>query len=363
MLKVGDVVSFLENKFPLSWQESYDNCGLLIGNKESAITGVLISLDCTEDVIDEALSNGANLVISHHPLIFSGLKRITGANLVERVVIKAIQYNVALYALHTNFDHSSDGVSYQIAKKLGLNNIKTLKPMADQLLKLTTFVPLDFHNQVLHALFEAGAGQIGNYDSCSFNTTGEGTYRANEKANPFIGKPNELHKEKENRIELILAKHKLKSVLNALFASHPYEEVAYDIVSLNNTWQNVGAGVYGEFDVVLSKPDFLNLVKKVYGGSVKFTAFNKNIRRVGLCGGTGIFLLNDAIQQNCDAYITSDIKYHQFFDADNRLMLIDVGHYEAEILSLSFLVDLLERNFTTFAIRLAKSHTNPVNYL
>jgi dinuclear metal center YbgI/SA1388 family protein len=363
MMKVGDVVSFLEDQFPLSWQESYDNCGLLIGNKESTITGVLVSLDCTEEVVDEALSNGANLIVSHHPLIFSGLKKITGFNLVERVVIKAIQNNIALYALHTNYDHSSDGVSYQIATKLGLNNIKTLKPIADQLLKLTTFVPLDFHNQVLQALFEAGAGHIGNYDSCSFNIQGEGTFRANEKANPFIGKANELRKEKENRIELILPQHKLKSVLKALFASHPYEEVAYDIVSLKNTWQNVGAGVYGEFDVALSQPDFLNLVKNVYGGTIKYTAFKKNVRRVGLCGGTGFFLLNDAIQQNCDAYITSDIKYHQFFDADNQLMLIDVGHFEAEILSLSFLVDLLERNFTTFAVRLAKSHTNPVNYL
>ena len=363
MITIDEVVALIETKYPLSWQESYDNCGLQTGNLQATLTGIVISLDCTEQVIDEALANGANLIISHHPVIFSGLKKITGKSDAEKVIIKAIKHDISLYALHTNFDNAPEGVSYQLANILGLNRIKPLQVSQGQLNKLSTYVPVDHADSLRNALFDAGAGGIGNYDSCSFNVAGIGTFRPNQKANPFLGSAGELHQENEIKLEVLVPNHLLGSVTKALFNQHPYEEVAYEIIQLKNEWKELGSGAWGEFDEPKSADQFLNLVKETFGGNIKFTSKVKQVKRVGICGGTGIFLLKNAFAAQCDAFITSDVKYHQFFDSSKNLMIVDIGHYEAEILALSTIRDFLLQNFSTFAIQLAESHTNPVNYL
>lgn len=363
MITIGDIVAIIEKKYPLSWQESYDNCGLLVGDSDNPIKGVLISLDCTVEVVEEAIAKGANMIISHHPFIFSALKNLTGNSDLLKVLNKAINNNINIYALHTNFDNAPEGVSYQLAKILGLHQIKPLQSFQGHLNKLSTYVPINHAETLRNALFDAGAGGIGNYDSCSFSIQGVGTFRPNDKANPFLGFAGELHQENEIKLEVVVPNHLSSSVTKALFTHHPYEEVAYEIIQLKNEWKQLGSGAFGDFKEAISVDEFLNLVNQTFGGNIKFTSKVKQVKRVGICGGTGIFLLKNAYSANCDAFITSDVKYHQFFDASEKLMIVDIGHYEGENLALSTIRDFLLQNFSTFAIQLAESHTNPVNYL
>jgi dinuclear metal center YbgI/SA1388 family protein len=361
---IKEVISEIEKFAPSAYQESYDNSGLLVGNKDSKITGVLLSLDCVEEVVEEAIKLKCNLIIAHHPIIFGGLKRLTGANYVERTVIKAIQNNIAIYAAHTNLDNVKGGVNAKIAEKLGLVNLKILSPKKQILKKLVTYVPATHLEKVRSSLFEAGAGNIGNYDSCSFNSEGTGTYRGNENSNPVIGEKGKLSMEPETRIEVIFEAVNESRILKNLLANHPYEEVAFDIYALENTYQDVGSGMTGEFDQPVSETEFLNLVKKAFHLKiVKHTPLlNKAIKKVAFCGGSGAFLIKSAINSGSDAYISADIKYHEFFDADGKILIADTGHFENEQFTPEIFIELIQKKFTTFATYLSKVNTNPVNY-
>ncbi len=364
MLILNDIITELEKFAPLAYQESYDNCGLLTGNKNMEITGAILCLDCIETIVDEAIAKKCNLIIAHHPIVFGGLKKLNGTNYVERTVIKAIQHNIAIYACHTNLDNVKLGVNKKIADKLGLINHRILSPKKSLLKKLVTFVPGTHLEKVRTSLFNAGAGNIGNYDSCSFILEGTGSFRGNQNSNPVIGERGKLSVEKEMRLELIFEGVHLSNILGALMQNHPYEEVAYDIYQLENSHQNIGSGMTGELKNPIPELEFLALIKNLF--NVKFLKHtslrNKPVQKVALCGGSGSFLLRNAINSGSDIYISSDFKYHEFFDAENRIVIADIGHYETEQFTPEIFYEIISNKFPTFATYLTAINTNPVNY-
>jgi len=364
-MTVKSICDLIEEVAPLALQESYDNAGLLVGDSQMKITSALVCIDITEQVIDEAIQKKCNLIISHHPLIFSGLKRLVGKNEVQRCVVKAIKNNIAIYAAHTNLDNVLQGVSGKMAEKIGLKNVRILQPKPNVLLKLITYVPQLHSYRVRQSLFEAGAGQIGNYDSCSFNTDGNGTFRANENAHPFVGDISELHTEPETRIEVILPEYKKNRVVDALLKSHPYEEPAYDLIPLLNDWNTVGAGIVGELETEEDELSFLCRIKQIFGiSTIRHTnLLNKKIKRVALCGGSGSSFLSDAISVNADVYISGDFKYHEFFNAENRILIADIGHFESEQFTKGIFYEIITKKMPTFAVQISDSKTNPINYL
>lgn len=365
MSNIKEVVRILEKLAPPALQEHYDNSGLLIGDEQKKVNAALLCIDVTEEIVDEAVRRKCNFIVSHHPLLFSSLKSITGKNYVERCVIKAIEKGIAVYAIHTNLDNVLMGVNKKICDKLGLTNTRILKPMAGQLKKLVTFCPLKHSDKVRQALFAIGAGRIGNYDECSFNLQGTGTFRGSESTNPFVGKKGVQHSEQEERIETIFESFKQSEIISALLKAHPYEEVAYDIYPLDNVHQKIGAGMVGELKRPVSETAFLKIVKKNMKASVvRHTRLRgKNVERVAVCGGSGSFLLKDAIRAGADVFVTADFKYHQFFDAEGKTVIADIGHYESEQFTTEILRDYLSDNFSTFAVRLAETVTNPIQYL
>lgn len=364
-MNVYAVTHLIEAEAPLVLKESYDNVGLLIGDGSMEVQGVLITIDITEAVIDEAIAGNFNLIISHHPLIFGGLKKITGSTDVQRSVIKAIKHDIAIYAAHTNIDNVINGVSGRMADKLGLINKQVLIPKEGVLLKLVTFVPQLHAFSVRDALFAAGAGTIGNYDACSFNSEGLGTFRAGDQANPFVGKPGELHTEKEVRIEVILPAFLKAKVIDALLCSHPYEEPAYDIYQLQNEWNGVGMGVIAELPEAENELEFLRKIKTVFGVDVirHTKLLNRKIKKVALCGGSGSSLVHAAIAAEADIFISGDFKYHEFFDAENRIIIADIGHYESEQFTKDIFYEIITKKMPTFAVQISDIKTNPINYL
>ena len=364
-MKLKEITDHLESFAPLAYQESYDNSGLICGNNEMEITGAIICLDSTEAVIDEAIANKCNLVVAHHPIVFSGLKKFNGKNYVERVIIKAIQNNIAIYAAHTNLDHVFKGVNGKIAEKLGLINCSILSSQKNTIKKLITFCPEANAPAIRKALFAAGGGGIGNYDDCSFNSNGIGTFRAGENTAPYVGKKGKQHQECETKIEMIYPAYLESKLLKALFLVHPYEEVAYDLINITNTNKLVGAGMIGELPKEMEETEFLKFIKQVMkADGIRFTALRgKNVRKVALCGGSGSFLLENAKSSGADVFVTADFKYHQFFDAENQLIIADVGHYESEQFTMELFYDILREKFSTFALHLSKINTNPINYL
>lgn len=364
-MRIKDITDYLETIAPLSYQESYDNSGLIVGDKNSPVKKVLITLDATEDVVDEAIKEKCQLVIAHHPIIFGGLKKLNGKNYVERVVIKAIKNNIAIYAIHTNYDNVIEGVNAEICKRIGLVDCEILFPKKQLLKKLYTFIPVMQYATVTKAVFSAGAGHIGNYSETSFNTMGIGTFKGNEKSNPFLGKKNVLENAEEVKFETIFPAHIESKVIAALLETHPYEEVAYDIVSLDNAFQNVGSGMVGNLKTPLDELAFLKSVKKsLKTDSIRYTKLlGKKVKRVAVCGGSGRFLLNNAIGANADVFITSDFKYHDFFDADNKVVVADVGHYESEQFTKDLLLRHLSEKFPILAARISSINTNPIKYL
>jgi len=364
-MNVKSICELIEEVAPLSLQESYDNAGLLVGDSQMEINSVLICIDVTEEVLQEAISKGCNMIVSHHPLIFSGLKRLTGQNDVQRCVAIAIRNDIAIYSAHTNLDNVLQGVSGKMAEKIGLKNIRILQPRQHGLLKLVTFVPQLYSQSIQQALFEAGAGQIGNYDSCSFNAEGTGSFRANEKARPFVGNIDELHLEPETRIEVVLPEYLKSKVLEALLKTHPYEEPAYDFIALQNVWNQVGAGVVGDLEVPEEELVFLNRMKQIFHQpAIRHTALlEKKIQRVALCGGSGSSFLTDAIQAKADVYISGDFKYHEFFEAQKRILIADIGHFESEQFTKDIFFEIITKKMPTFAVQISDSKTNPINYL
>ena len=364
-MKIKEITNYLETIAPLSYQESYDNAGLIVGDKEQEVTGVLVCLDSTEEIVEEAIEKGCNLIVAHHPIVFGGLKTFTGKNYVERTVLKAIKNDIAIYAIHTNLDNVIEGVNGKIASILGLKNTKVLSPKRNMLKKLVTFVPFEAKEKVLDALFNAGAGNIGNYSECSYLTEGNGTYKANAEANPYKGKTNIRHTEPEVKIEVIYTTEKESKIVESLKIAHPYEEVAYDLLTLTNVSDKIGAGIVGELEEPIDTMLFLTELKtKLKTNCIRHTKPIKHkIKRVALCGGAGSFLLNDAKRAGADIFITGDFKYHEFFDAENQIVIADVGHFESEQFTIQLLVSFLKEKFSTFAVRLTEKETNPIHYL
>lgn len=364
MTKINEVTRCLESIAPPAYQESYDNAGLITGDPETEVTGVLVCLDSTEEVMDEALRKNCNLVVAHHPIIFKGLKKITGRNYVERTIIKAIRNNIAIYAIHTNLDNVSSGVNFKICEILELENVKVLSPQKNVLSKLVTFVPEKDTQGVLEALHEAGVGKIGAYDHCSFSIEGTGRFKPGSGASPHIGKPGEIESVNETRIEVIFPTHQWPAVQAALNKSHPYEEVAYYLTSLDNTYQEVGSGMSGTLKSPMEPQMFLKYLKEKMSLSVirHSHLLNKKISKVAVCGGSGSFLIQKAIASKADIFVTGDLKYHEFFDHEEKIVLADIGHYESEIYTKELLRDILVKYFNTFAVDLSETVTNPVKY-
>ncbi|WP_069660102.1 Nif3-like dinuclear metal center hexameric protein [Arcticibacter eurypsychrophilus] len=364
-MKIIELTTFLETLAPLSLQEDYDNSGLIVGEPDATITAAMISLDCTEAVIDEAIAKGCNFVISHHPIVFKGLKKFNKKNYVERAVMKAIKFDIALYAIHTNLDHVLEGVNAKICAKLGIKQYRILSPRKNTLKKLVTFCPIQQADQVRAAILQAGAGSIGNYSDCSFSTPGTGTFKASENANPFVGERGELHREDELRIEIIYPEFLERNILIALLQAHPYEEVAYDLYPLSNSYQQAGAGMIGTLDKPINEMEFLRFVKGTLNAKViRHTALRgKNVQRVAVCGGTGSFLLPAAIAAGADVFVTADFKYHEFFDAEGKIVISDVGHFETEQFTQELLFENIQKKFPNFAIHLTSIDTNPIKYI
>ena len=363
-MKIAAIISYLESIAHPSLQENYDNAGLITGNSNWECSGIICSLDATEKVVKEAIAKKCNLIVAHHPIIFGGLKKINGKNYVERTIITAIKNDIAIYAIHTNLDNVIEGVNGKMAAVLGLENISVLSPKDNILKKLFTFAPADKSEQVRQAIFEAGAGHIGNYSECSFNAPGMGTFKAGIGTDPFVGKMGERHEENEIKIEVIFPAWLENRVVAAMISAHPYEEVAYDVISLSNSHPEIGAGMIGELPEALEEKDFLAKVKLGFAlPIIRHTAFTgKPIKKVALCGGAGSFLVAKALAAGAEAYITADLKYHEFFDANGRMLLADIGHYESEQFTISLLAERLEQKFPTFAVLKTAVITNPVFY-
>ncbi|MDU8885294.1 Nif3-like dinuclear metal center hexameric protein [Yeosuana sp. MJ-SS3] len=362
---VQDIINHLEELAPLAYAEDFDNVGLLVGNKESKITGILVTLDTTEAVVDEAIETNCNLIVSFHPIIFKGLKTITGKSYVERTVIKAIKNDVAIFAIHTALDNALQGVNDIICNQLELTNKRILIPQPTTIKKLTTYVPKQEAETLREALFHAGAGTIGNYSHCSFNVDGIGTFNGNEDSNPTIGTKGLTHQEEEVKITVTYAKHLESSILKTLFKTHSYEEVAYEIVTLENKNQHIGMGMIGELNKPMSETEFLKMLKnKMNATCIRHSALlAKHIKTVAILGGSGSFAIQAAKASGADIYITADLKYHDFFTAENKLILADIGHYESEQFTKNFLVAYLTKKIINFAVVLSKINTNPVKYL
>lgn len=364
MPTIQKIISVLETWAPLAYQEDYDNAGLLTGSPEWEVSGVLLTLDVTEEVVAEAIARGANLVVAHHPVIFKGLRRLNGASYVERTVMAAVKNDIAIYAIHTNLDNVATGVNRKIAEKLGLEHIRVLSPKPGELAKLSFFVPVANTQDVSDALFSAGAGTIGAYSECSFRVEGTGTFRPDASADPHIGTSGRLEEVKENRVEVMFPAYLQGKVLTALKAAHPYEEVAYYLQTLDNFNQEVGAGAIGELPEEMSTDGFLEMLKERM--SLKVIRHTRppgrKVRRVAVCGGAGSFLLRNAIKSQADVFVSADFKYHEFFDAEGKLMICDIGHYESEVFTKDLLFSYLSEKFNNFALYLSEVNTNPVTY-
>jgi dinuclear metal center YbgI/SA1388 family protein len=365
VMKIREIISVLEDMAPLAYAEDFDNVGLLVGNQDLETTGVLVCHDALESVIEEAIAKNCNLVVCFHPILFSGLKKITGKDYVERSIIRAIKNDIAIYAVHTALDNHQQGVNKIFCDALGLTNTKILIPKQNFIRKLVTYTIAENAEKLRNSLFEAGAGNIGNYENCSFNSKGIGTYMGNEHSNPEIGERFEFIETEEIKIEVTFEKHLENEILKALFDNHIYEEVAYEIYDLQNKNQNVGLGMIGELPAAMDEKEFLHFVKdKMKANGIRHSKLlDKPIKKIAVLGGSGSFAIRNVIQAGADAFLTADLKYHQFYEAENQLILADIGHYESELYTKNYIVDFLRKKNIIFAIHLSEENTNPVKYL
>ena len=364
-MKIKEIINALETFAPLPLQDGFDNAGLQVGLTDAEAAGALLCLDVTEAVVDEAIALGCNLIVSHHPLIFRGYKSITGRDYVERCIMKAIKNDIVIFSMHTNLDNAPQGVNWKMAEKIGLTGLEILEPKDNMLLKLVTFVPTEKADEVRRALFDAGCGCIGNYDSCSYNLEGKGTFRAQESCRPYCGKIGEFHIEKETRIETVVPTFRKNEVLKVLLAVHPYEEPAYDFYPLQNSWNQAGSGLVGELEEAETESEFLSRIKKIFEvGCVKHSRMNgRLIRRVALCGGAGAFLLPKATGAHADVFITGEVKYHDYFSYENNILIAEIGHYESEQYTKEILYSIIREKFPTLEVNMTRVNTNPVKYL
>jgi len=361
---VKEATALIEELAPPEYAEDFDNIGLLVGRPEMEVSGILVALDALESVVDEAVDKQYNLIISFHPILFQGLRKLTGATYVERAVMKAIRQDIAIYAIHTALDNAWEGVNAKIAEVLGLHNRSVLIPKAGVLRKLTTYVPVADAPGLKEALFAAGAGQIGNYSHCSFSVEGSGSFKAGEGAKPARGEKGEIHYEPEAQLHLVYPEDREKAVLKALLDHHPYEEVAREITTLNNTHPYLGMGMLGSLEAPMAENDFLAYVRERMETKVirHSSLLGKQIVKVAVLGGSGAFAIGPAKAAGADVLITSDLKYHQFFEAGGQIVLMDIGHFESEQFTKKLLLDHLTKKIPNFAISLSETITNPVKY-
>jgi dinuclear metal center YbgI/SA1388 family protein len=364
-MKIQHLLDYLETLFPLHLQEDYDNSGLQLGDPNATLHGCLVALDCTERVVDEAIAKKCNLILTHHPLLFKGIKRIGMASSTERIITQCLKNDMVLYAIHTNLDNHGLGVNKKICDILGLQSTRPLVPNASNLFKLIVFSPKDAVETLHDALCDAGAGKLGNYYGCSFQSEGKGMFTPNEKANPTLGAAHTPEVVEEIKMEYIVPKQHLNHVLTAMHATHPYEEVAYDVMALINKDYSLGSGMVGELKEAVDAQEFLLEVKMKFNcKAIRYTpTLGKNIRRVAVCGGSGSFLLGEALRQKADVYISSDFKYHEFFGAEGKIIIADIGHYESEQFTQDLLCDIIKEKFPTFAVQITEHNTNPINFL
>jgi dinuclear metal center YbgI/SA1388 family protein len=365
MLTIGKICSAFESYAPLNLQEEYDNSGLLIGEKDMECSGVMFCLDVTEEVIQKAVQDRCNLIVAHHPLIFRGLKKISGLTSQGRILISAIRENIAIYACHTNIDNVLNGVNGRIADKLELEKRSVLLPKSGTLKKLVVFAPESHTEAVESSLFGAGAGNVGEYSACSFVSEGRGSFLPSENANPFVGEKGKRHVEKENKIEVIFPTWNQNRVLEAMRTSHPYEEVAFEVFQLENNNQAYGSGLIGYLKEPLDEQVILSRLREIFNVPVirHSPLTNRKISKIAICGGAGAFLIGEAKRQGAELFITADLKYHDFFEAENQLVLADIGHFESEQYTVELFMDIFREKFPTFAHLKNHISTNPVNYL
>jgi dinuclear metal center YbgI/SA1388 family protein len=363
-MKLFEIIAAIEELAPPAYQESWDNCGLITGNAADEIHSCLITLDVSEEVVDEAVTGNFNLIISHHPVIFSPLKKITGKSVTERIIMKSLRHGIALYCAHTSLDNVYSGVNFALADKLGIRNARILSPVTGELRKLVTFVPPDHAEKVRNAIFKAGGGHIGNYDQCSFNLEGTGSFRGSDQSKPFVGKIGEMHFEKEIRIETIFPNALRSGIIRALLAAHPYEEVAYDIYLLDNAYPRLGAGIIGQLDEPMEPAAWLEHIRIILScQQIRYSGPEvRKIKTVACCGGSGSFLIREAINEGADSFVTGDVKYHQFLESAGDILLIDAGHFETEQHTREIFYELLMKKFPTFAVRFSNINTNPIKY-
>ena len=363
-MTVREIANYLEMIAPLTTQETYDNSGLIVGSGNEEVSNILVSLDCTEKIIEEAEKKNCELIIAHHPIIFGGLKKLNGKNYVERTVIKAIKAGIAIYAIHTNLDNYLKGVNFEIANRLGLSKLKVLRAKANNLNKLVFYVPSESKSDILDSLYAAGAGRMGNYEECSFSNKGEGTFKPLDGSMPFEGEIGKKEYVNEERVEVLFSNHLKENLIKKLREAHPYEEVAFEIYALENKDPYLGSGMIGELSSEISTIEFLKMLKSTFKcGVIRHTKLiSSNVKTIAFCGGSGSFLLNDAIRANADIYITGDFKYHEFFDADDQIIIADIGHYESEQFTSERIKTILTEKFSNFAVHLTEVYTNPINY-
>ena len=345
-MNVGELIKQIEDWAPpgAAWEK--DNVGLQVGSRGDKLKNILLCLELDEEVLKQAIKKKCNLIFTHHPLIFNPIKNLDFEKSKQaRLIQHLIKQNISLYSAHTNLDFTRDGVSFELAKSLKLKNVTFLEHEEANQFKVVIFLPAVNVDELSEALFSVGGGVIGNYENCSFRIAGEGTFKGNEDSNPVIGKKGNTEKVEEVRLELIVDSWNLGRIVNAIKKHHPYEEPAYDIYPLKNKNTNFGAGAIGELDKELSEKEFLNFVSKSLKiGKLKYCiGSGKKIKKVAVCGGSGSELLSRAINSGADAFITADIKYHAYHDAEGKILLIDAGHYETEIGSLNIVKKRIEK--------------------
>jgi dinuclear metal center YbgI/SA1388 family protein len=363
-MNVKEITTLLEEQAPLSFAEDFDNVGLLVGDPAMEVTGILVTLDTLEQVVEEAVSKECNLIVSFHPILFKGMKRITGATYVERMVLKAIQNGIAIYSMHTALDNVREGVNGKICEVLGLENTRILIPKKGVIKKLLTYVPLASKDFLLEKLFEAGAGHLGLYSHCSFTSEGTGSFLPGQQANPTVGSKGNLHLEPEVQVHITFTCDREKEVLRALFAHHPYEEVAYEVTSLENPYDHLGMGMVGELPQALDPKEFLQQVRdRFHCGCIRHTDLPQTpFKRVAVLGGSGAFAIGAAKAAGADILVTADVKYHQFYQAEGKMVIADIGHYETEQFTKNLIAEYLSEKIPNFAISLSETKTNPINY-
>ena len=342
---IEELTTFIEDKFPLSQQESYDNCGLIVGDPKKTVKKVLLALDCTEQVIKEAKLKKADVIITHHPLMFSSINKLTANDYEGSLIIKLIKSDIALYAVHTNLDNSINGINKYLALKLGLKNLQILVGKEKTFKKIITFVPKAYSQKVITALSAAKAGNIGLYSHCAFVTEGSGCFKPEKGAKPFLGELSKINQVEEVKLEMVFASENQKMIENSLKKAHPYEQPAFDIIELANPNPDIGAGIYGDLPAQINTAEFLKLVKTKLNLSYirQSNSAKKFISKVAICSGAGFFVFEQAKRLNVDALVTSEIKHHEFLAAENNILLCDIDHHEGEIAAVNILDQILQK--------------------